>query len=57
METKPSLAAVTRTFFRIGNTTFGGGYVTMAALGRELVELKKWITAQGLRAGLRRRRE
>jgi len=46
METKPSLAAVTRTFFRISNTTFGGGYVTMAALGRELVELKKWITAQ-----------
>jgi chromate transporter len=43
---KPSLAKLTGTFFRIGNTTFGGGYVTMAALGREMVELRSWITAQ-----------
>ncbi len=43
---KPSLAKLTRTFFRIGNTTFGGGYVAMAALGREMVELRRWITAQ-----------
>jgi chromate transporter len=43
---KPSLAKLTGTFFRIGNTTFGGGYVTMAALGREMVELRNWITAQ-----------
>ncbi len=43
---KPSLAKLTGTFFRIGNTTFGGGYVTMAALGREMVELRGWITAQ-----------
>ena len=43
---KPSLARLSRTFFRIGNTTFGGGYVTMAALGREMVELRRWITAQ-----------
>jgi chromate transporter len=46
MESKPSLAQLTRTFFRIGNTTFGGGYVTMAALGREFVELRQWITSQ-----------
>jgi chromate transporter len=31
---------------RIGNTTFGGGYVTMAALGREMVDLRGWITAE-----------
>jgi chromate transporter len=41
---KPSLARLTATFFRIGNTTFGGGYVTMAALGREMIELRNWIT-------------
>jgi chromate transporter len=46
MQTKPSLAKLTGTFFRIGNTTFGGGYVTMAALGREMVELREWISAQ-----------
>jgi chromate transporter len=46
MKPKPSLAKLTRTFFRIGNTTFGGGYVAMAALGREMVELRNWITAQ-----------
>jgi chromate transporter len=33
-------------FFRIGNTTFGGGYATMAVLGREMVELRGWITAE-----------
>jgi chromate transporter len=43
---KPSLAKLSGTFFRIGNTTFGGGYVTMAALSREMVELRRWITAQ-----------
>ena len=41
---KPTLARLTETFFRIGNTTFGGGYVTMAALGREMIERRTWIT-------------
>jgi chromate transporter len=44
--TKPSLGKLTGIFFRVGNTTFGGGYVTMAVLGRELVELRRWITAE-----------
>jgi chromate transporter len=44
--TKPSLQKLTGVFFRVGNTTFGGGYVTMAVLGRELVDLRRWITAE-----------
>jgi len=31
-------------FFRIGNTTFGGGYITMIVMGREFVDRLKWIT-------------
>ncbi|MGD1092451.1 MAG: chromate transporter [Bryobacteraceae bacterium] len=30
-------------YLRIGNTTFGGGNPTMAALQRELIERKGWI--------------
>jgi chromate transporter len=41
-----SLGKLTNIFLRIGNTTFGGGYVTMAMLGRELVDLRRWITSQ-----------
>jgi chromate transporter len=41
---KPSLGQITWPFFRIGNTTFGGGYITMIILGRELVDRLKWIT-------------
>jgi chromate transporter len=40
-----SLARLTRIFFRIGNTTFGGGYVTIGMLGRELVEKRGWLRA------------
>lgn len=43
---QPTLKSVTGIFLRISNTTFGGGYVTMAALGREFVDLKKWITSE-----------
>src|SRR5581483_6974984 len=39
-----TLARLTAVFFRIGNTTFGGGDPTMAALRRELVERKEWLT-------------
>jgi chromate transporter len=42
---KPSLAAVTRLYLKIGNTTFGGGDPTMALLQRELVG-RKWITRE-----------
>ena len=42
---EPTLKKLTGIFLRIGNTTFGGGYVTMAVLGRELVDLRNWITS------------
>jgi chromate transporter len=41
---RPTLRRLTAVFFRIGNTTFGGGNPTMAALQRELVDRKAWIT-------------
>lgn len=40
----PSLARLAEIFFRIGNTTFGGGYVTIGMLQRELVEQHRYIT-------------
>ena len=40
----PNLAKVTWPFFWLGNTTFGGGYITMIVLGRELVDRLKWLT-------------
>ncbi len=43
---KPPLSKLTNIFFRIGNTTFGGGYVTMGMLGRELVEKRRWLTQE-----------
>jgi chromate transporter len=41
----PTLARLSWVYLRIGNTTFGGGTPTMAALQRELIERKGWITA------------
>jgi chromate transporter len=43
---EPTLARLTRIFFRIGNTTFGGGYVTIGMLGRELVEQRRWLSSE-----------
>jgi chromate transporter len=43
---RPSLNQLSEVFFRIGNTTFGGGLLTMVVLGRELVERRQWITAE-----------
>jgi chromate transporter len=43
---RPPLARLTRVFFVIGNTTFGGGNPTMAALQRELVDRRGWITQE-----------
>lgn len=43
--TEPSLSQVTRAFLRIGNTTFGGGDTTQAALQREFINRRGWITA------------
>lgn len=39
----PPLSKITSIFFRIGNTTFGGGYVTIGMLGRELVDNRGWL--------------
>jgi chromate transporter len=43
---EPSLGLVTRSFLRIGNTTFGGGDTTQAALQREFVNRRGWITQE-----------
>jgi chromate transporter len=40
----PTLGRLAGVFLRIGNTTFGGGDPTMAALQRELIERQHWIT-------------
>jgi chromate transporter len=42
----PSVRKLTEIFFRIGNTTFGGGYVTIGMLGRELVDTRRWISSE-----------
>ncbi|MGH9594645.1 MAG: chromate transporter [Bryobacteraceae bacterium] len=44
--TNPTVRKLTGIFFRIGNTTFGGGYVTMAMLWRELVDTRRWISRE-----------
>jgi chromate transporter len=43
---KPSLSKLTAIFFRIGNTTFGGGYVTIGMLGRELIDTRGWLSSE-----------
>jgi chromate transporter len=43
---KPTLARLSGVFLRIGNTTFGGGDPTMAALQRELVDRKGWLAPE-----------
>ena len=43
---RPSLVPFTLLLLRIGNLTFGGGDPTMAALQRELVERRRWLTAE-----------
>jgi chromate transporter len=42
----PTLSKLTGVFLRVGNTTFGGGLPTMAALQRELVEERDWLSEQ-----------
>lgn len=46
MKSNPTLARISAVFLRIGNTTFGGGDPTMAALQRELVDRKKWLAPE-----------
>jgi len=45
-QSSPSVKKLTEIFFRVGNTTFGGGYVTIGMLGRELVDTRRWISAE-----------
>jgi chromate transporter len=45
-DSPPSVKKLTEIFFRVGNTTFGGGYVTIGMLGRELVDMRRWISAE-----------
>jgi chromate transporter len=43
---KPSLSALGWVYAKLGNTTFGGGDPTIAALQRELCERRGWLTAE-----------
>lgn len=45
-ETSIGLWRVAGIFLRIGNLTFGGGDPTMAALQRELVDKRRWLTTE-----------
>jgi len=40
----PTLKQLAGVFLRVGNTTFGGGLPTIAALQRELVEENRWLS-------------
>jgi chromate transporter len=46
MASSPTLSKLTGIFLRIGNTTFGGGLPIMAALERELVERRGWLSSE-----------
>jgi chromate transporter len=52
----PSAWRLAPLYLRLGNITFGGGDPTMAALQRELVDNREWLTAEqhGLAYGLAR---
>jgi chromate transporter len=54
--TSPPLGQLSLLFFRLVNFTFGGGDPTMAALERELVARRRWLSAEkyGLSYGLAR---
>jgi chromate transporter len=45
-EPSPTLRALTGIFLRVGNTTFGGGVPTIAALQRELVSQRRWLSPE-----------
>lgn len=43
---RPTLAQLTGVFFKVGNTTFGGGPPTMAALQRQFVDRYGWLSPE-----------
>ena len=53
---RPTAAALAPLYLRLGSITFGGGDPTMAALQRELIDNRQWLTAEqhGLAYGLAR---
>lgn len=46
MNQEGTLRGLFLTFFKIGTFTFGGGYAMIPLIQREVVENKKWISAQ-----------
>lgn len=46
MLAKPTLPQLWKIFFRIGNTTFGGGNPTIAALQKEFVQRRAWLSEE-----------
>lgn len=46
MRPRPTLASLTGVFLKVGNTTFGGGPPTMAALQREFVDRLGWLSQE-----------
>lgn len=53
---RPRVSSLAGLYTRVANTTLGGGATTVAALQRELVERRRWITLEqfGLAFGLAR---
>ena len=45
-DSPPTLRALTGIFLRVGNTTFGGGVPTIAALQREFVNRRRWLSPE-----------
>ena len=45
-DSPPTLRKLTGIFLRVGNTTFGGGVPTIAALQRELVDQRRWLSPE-----------
>ena len=45
-DSSPTLRELTGIFLRVGNTTFGGGVPTIAALQRELVDQYRWLSPE-----------
>jgi chromate transporter len=43
---QPTLRKLIVIFLRVGNTTFGGGIPTIAALQRELVDQRRWLSPE-----------
>ena len=45
-DSPPTLRSLTGIFLRVGNSTFGGGVPTIAALQREFVDRRRWLSPE-----------